>query len=100
MSIVTVQVAREGSGAGHDFVTSGDNASLITGISQLLLDLLHKPQEAPFVVIEMLNGEFGLGRPRYGWRQKLFFLPRNVRPRKGPAVRRYTWTPTLRTGRR
>ncbi len=52
MPIVTIQVTREGSGPGRDAVTTEEKARLIAGASQLLLDVLHKPLDSTFVVIE------------------------------------------------
>jgi 4-oxalocrotonate tautomerase len=52
MPIVTIQVTREGSGPGRPSVTPEEKARLIAGASQLLLDVLNKPLEATFVVIE------------------------------------------------
>ncbi len=69
MPIVTIQVTREGSGPGRDSVTSEEKARLIAGVSQLLLDVLHKPLEATFVVIEEVElenwGWGGLPVPEY-----------------------------------
>jgi 4-oxalocrotonate tautomerase len=61
MPIVTIQVTREGSGPGHHAVTAEEKAALIAGVSQLLLDVLHKPLEATFVVIEEVEME------NWGW---------------------------------
>jgi len=61
MPIVTIQVTREGSGPGRDSVTPEEKATLIAGVSQLLLDVLHKPVEATFVVIEEVEME------NWGW---------------------------------
>ena len=62
MPIVTIQVTREGSGPpGRNAVTAEEKASLIAGVSQLLLDVLHKPLEATFVVIEEVETE------NWGW---------------------------------
>ena len=61
MPIVTIQVTREGSGPGRDSVTPEEKATLISGVSQLLLDVLHKPLEATFVVIEEVEME------NWGW---------------------------------
>ena len=61
MPIVTIQVTREGSAPGRDSVTPKEKASLIAGVSQLLLDVLHKPLEATFVVIEEVELE------NWGW---------------------------------
>ncbi len=52
MPIITIQVTREGSGPGRDAVTANEKARLIAGASQLLLDVLHKPLDSTFVVIE------------------------------------------------
>ncbi|MEK1889493.1 MAG: 4-oxalocrotonate tautomerase family protein [Phyllobacterium sp.] len=61
MPIVTIQVTREGSGPGRDRVTPEEKAALISGVSHLLLDVLHKPLEATFVVIEEVELE------NWGW---------------------------------
>lgn len=61
MPIVTIQVTREGSAPGRDSVTAEEKAALIAGASQLLLDVLHKPLEATFVVIEEVELE------NWGW---------------------------------
>jgi 4-oxalocrotonate tautomerase len=52
MPIVTIQVTREGTTPGAASVTAEQKAALIKGASQLLLDILNKPLEATFVVIE------------------------------------------------
>lgn len=57
MPIVTIQVTREGTKPGADSVTAEEKAQLIKGVSQLLLDVLHKPLEATFVVIEQVETE-------------------------------------------
>jgi 4-oxalocrotonate tautomerase len=61
MPIVTIQVNREGSKPGSDAVTAEDKARLIKGVSQVLVDVLNKPLEATFVVIEEVNTE------NWGW---------------------------------
>ncbi|PKA45335.1 4-oxalocrotonate tautomerase family protein (plasmid) [Rhizobium sullae] len=61
MPIVTIQVTREGSAPSRDSVTPEEKASLIAGVSQLLFDVLHKPLEATFVVIEEIELE------NWGW---------------------------------
>ena len=61
MPIVTIQVTREGSGPGRSAVTAEEKAKLIAGAGQLLLDVLHKPLEATFVVIEEVETE------NWGW---------------------------------
>ena len=61
MPIVTIQVTREGTRPGTDSVTAEEKAQLIRGVSQLLLDVLNKPLEATFVVIEEVPTE------NWGW---------------------------------
>jgi 4-oxalocrotonate tautomerase len=62
MPIVTIQITREGSGPGRNAATTEEKAALIKGTSQLLLDVLNKPLEATFVVIEEVEMEnFGWG---------------------------------------
>ena len=61
MPIVTIQVTREGSQPGNDSVTADEKARLIAGVSQVLLDVLNKPLEATFVVIQEVEME------NWGW---------------------------------
>jgi 4-oxalocrotonate tautomerase len=61
MPIVTIQITREGSGAGRDRVTAEEKAILIAGVSQLMLDVLDKPLESTFVVIEEVDTD------NWGW---------------------------------
>jgi 4-oxalocrotonate tautomerase len=61
MPIVTIQVTREGTKPGANSVTAEEKAQLIKGVSQLLLDVLNKPLEATFVVIEEVETE------NWGW---------------------------------
>lgn len=61
MPIVTIQVTREGTQPGNDSVTAAEKAALIEGVSQLLLDVLNKPLEATFVVIQEVETE------NWGW---------------------------------
>lgn len=69
MPIVTIQVTREGSAPGRACVTNEEKAALIAGASQLLLDVLRKPLESTFVVIEEVEldnwGWGGLPVPEY-----------------------------------
>lgn len=69
MPIVTIQVTREGTRPGTSAVTPEEKAQLIKGASELLLNVLNKPMEATFVVIqevEMENwGWGGLPVPEY-----------------------------------
>ncbi len=61
MPIVTIQVTREGTAPGAQSVTPEEKAALIKGASQLLLDVLNKPLEATFVVIDEVDTE------NWGW---------------------------------
>jgi 4-oxalocrotonate tautomerase len=61
MPIATIQVTREGTGPGRDSITAEEKAALIAGVSQLLLDVLHKPLDSTFVVIEEVDTE------NWGW---------------------------------
>jgi 4-oxalocrotonate tautomerase len=73
MPIVTIQLTREGSGPGRDAVTAEEKATLIQGVSMLLRDVLGKPLEATFVVIEEVeleNWGWG-GLPVQQYRKKL-----------------------------
>jgi 4-oxalocrotonate tautomerase len=73
MPIVNIQVTREGTAPGRDSVTAEEKAALIAGVSQLLLDVLHKPLESTFVVIEEVetdNWGWG-GLPALEYRKRL-----------------------------
>lgn len=62
MPMVTIQVTRQGSAPGRDAVTAEEKAALIAGASQLLLEVLGKPLETTFVVIEEVPLEnWGVG---------------------------------------
>jgi len=61
MPIVTIQVTREGSAPGRTAVTAEEKTRLIAGVSQLLLDVLNKPLDATFVVIQAVELE------HWGW---------------------------------
>ena len=61
MPIVTIQVTREGTEPGTDSVTPKQKAALIKGASELLLDVLKKPLESTFVVIEEVDTD------NWGW---------------------------------
>lgn len=69
MPIVTIQITREGSGPGRAAPTADEKARLIAGTSQLLLDVLGKPLDSTFVVIEEVDlenwGWGGLPVPEY-----------------------------------
>jgi 4-oxalocrotonate tautomerase len=61
MPIVTIQVTREGTAPGASAVTPEEKAQLIKGASELLLNVLNKPLEATFVVIQEVEKE------NWGW---------------------------------
>ena len=62
MPIVTIQITREGTQPGADAATPEEKAALIKGVSQLLLDVLNKPLESTFVVIDEVDtGNWGWG---------------------------------------
>jgi 4-oxalocrotonate tautomerase len=77
MPIVTIQVTREGTKPGNNAVTAEEKARLIEGASKLLLDVLNKPLDATFVVIEEVeleNWGWG-GLPVEAYRKKLALKP-------------------------
>ena len=55
MPIVTVQVTREGTAPGRNSVSAEEKAAIIAGVSQVLLDVLNKPLESTYVVIEEIE---------------------------------------------
>jgi 4-oxalocrotonate tautomerase len=61
MPIVTIQVTREGTTPGANSVTAEEKAALIKGVSELLLDVLKKPLESTFVVIDEVDTD------NWGW---------------------------------
>jgi 4-oxalocrotonate tautomerase len=61
MPIVTIQLTREGTEPGASSVTREQKAVLIKGASELLLDVLKKPLESTFVVIEEVDTD------NWGW---------------------------------
>ena len=61
MPIVTIQVTREGTRPGADCVSTEEKAQLIKGVSQLLPEVLNKPPESTFVIIEEVPTE------NWGW---------------------------------
>lgn len=54
MPIVTIQVTRE-SPSGAAAITAGEKAALIAGATELLRQVLNKPPDATFVVIEEVD---------------------------------------------
>jgi 4-oxalocrotonate tautomerase len=61
MPVVTITVTREGTQPGTTAVTAEEKAQLIKGVSHVLLDVLNKPLESTFVVIEEVETE------NWGW---------------------------------
>ncbi len=61
MPMVNIQVTREGSAPGRSAVTAEEKVRLIAGVSQLLLDVLGKPLDSTFVVIQEVELE------NWGW---------------------------------
>ncbi|EKS69845.1 MULTISPECIES: 4-oxalocrotonate tautomerase family protein [Caballeronia] len=62
MPIVTIQVTREGNKPGTNAVTAEEKKQLIEGASQLLLEVLNKPLDTTFVVIQEVEMEnWGVG---------------------------------------
>jgi 4-oxalocrotonate tautomerase len=61
MPIVTIQVTREGTKQGTTSVTAEEKAALIKGASQLLRDVLNKPLDSTFVIIEEIDTD------NWGW---------------------------------
>jgi 4-oxalocrotonate tautomerase len=61
MPIVQIHITREGAEPGADSATAEQKAALIHGVSKLLLDVLGKPMESTFVVIDEVETE------NWGW---------------------------------
>ena len=61
MPIVTIQVTREGTKPGASAITAEEKAALIKGSSELLRDVLNKPFDSTFVVIEEVDPD------NWGW---------------------------------
>jgi len=61
MPIVTIQVTREGATPGTASLTADEKAALIKGASELLRDVLGKPLDSTFVVIEEVDTD------NWGW---------------------------------
>ena len=61
MPIVNIQITREETLPGYTRVTREQKAQLIEGVSKLLLDVLNKPMNSTFVVIDEVDAE------NWGW---------------------------------
>lgn len=72
MPIVTIQVTREGTTPDRNSVTAEEKAALIEGASRLLLDVLNKPLDATFVIIQEVElADWGVGGlPVDDWRRR------------------------------
>lgn len=73
MPYVNIKVTREGTSPDTNAITVEQKAALIQGVSDLLFDVLGKPQESTFVVIdeiELDNWGWG-GLPVRAYRNKL-----------------------------
>lgn len=61
MPIVTIQVTREGTKPGAACLTAQEKALLIKGASELLRDVLDKPLDSTFVILEEVDTD------NWGW---------------------------------
>jgi 4-oxalocrotonate tautomerase len=61
MPFVNIQITREGTRPEYTGVTREQKARLIEGVSKLLLDILNKPMNSTFVVIDEVDVE------NWGW---------------------------------
>jgi 4-oxalocrotonate tautomerase len=61
MPVVTIQLTREGTTPDRSSLTSGEKAALIKGASELLLNVLQKPLDATFVIIDEVDPD------NWGW---------------------------------
>lgn len=57
MAVVTIHITREGTKRGADSATAEQKAALIHGVSKLLLDVLGKPMDSTFVIIDEVETE-------------------------------------------
>jgi 4-oxalocrotonate tautomerase len=55
MPVVTVQVTREGTTPDRNSVSADEKAAIIKGVSEVLLNVLNKPLESTYVVIEEVD---------------------------------------------
>ncbi len=83
MPIVNIQVTREGSTSQHSAVTLEEKSRLIKGVSELLLEVLNKPLDSTFVVIEEVEldnwGRGGLSVPEFRRRKAEGIDPAPIR---------------------
>jgi len=55
MPIVQIQITREGTSPGQSATTPAEKAAVIKGVSEVLLQVLGKPLDSTFVVIEEVD---------------------------------------------
>lgn len=61
MPIITIEVMREEATPGMDSITADEKVALIRGASQLLLEVLNKPLDSTFVIIQEVDTD------HWGW---------------------------------
>ena len=61
MPVVRIDVTREGSTPGETSVTAAEKAALIRGVSEVLRDVLDKPLDSTFVIINEVDTD------NWGW---------------------------------
>lgn len=73
MPYVNIKVTREGTAPGASATTPAQKAALIKGVSDLVFEVMGKPQSATFVVIDEIEMEnWGVGGlPVAEWRKQL-----------------------------
>lgn len=77
MPIVNIRVTREGTTPEQSSVTSEEKRRLIKGVSELLLEVLNKPLDSTFVIIEEVELD------NWGWGG---ISVRELRQKTGPNV--------------
>jgi len=84
MPIVTIQLTREGTKPGADALTASEKAALIKGASELMRDVLNKPLDSTFVVIDEVPtdnwGWGGLPALEFRRQRALAATPGNAKP--------------------
>jgi 4-oxalocrotonate tautomerase len=77
MPFVTVQLTREGTEPGVDHITPEQKAAIFKGMSQVLLDVLGKPLEWTWVLVQEADPEnWGWGgMPTLEYRKQLAAKP-------------------------
>lgn len=61
MPYINIRITREGTAPDRNAATPEEKAALIEGVSQLMLDVLGKPLDSTFVVIDEVETE------NWGW---------------------------------